>query len=450
MDGITFRYLISLATNLNLQMKLMDVVTAYLYGSLDTEIYMKVPEGIKVPKEGERKMYSVKLQRSLYGLKQSGRMWYNRLSEFLLQKGFIKNEDCPCVFIRKSEKGFCIISVYVDDLNIIGTTQDIEEATAYLKTEFEMKDLGKTTYCLGLQLEHTPEGLLLHQSNYTKKVLEKFNMKDAYPLKTPMVVRSLDVEKDPFKPKEENEEILGPEYPYLSAIGALMYLANGTRPDIAFAVNLLARFSAAPTKRHWNGIKQILRYLRGTEDLGLFFQKKEDLNIVGYTDAGYLSDPHKALSQTGYVFLYGGTAISWRSTKQTFVATSTNHSEIIALYEAAKECIWLRRLTHHVQNTCGIKIALSRTIIFEDNAACVAQIQSGYVKSNITKHISPKFFFTHELQKKEEIMVTHTRSCDNLADMFTKSLPASSFEKCRYGIGMRRLREVRKSGGEIP
>ena len=161
-------------------------------------------------------------------------------------------------------------------MNIIGTTQDIEEATAYLKTEFEMKDLGKTTYCLGLQLEHTPEGLLLHQSNYTKKVLEKFNMKDAYPLKTPMVVRSLDVEKDPFKPKEENEEILGPDYPYLSAIGALMYLANGTRPDIAFAVNLLARFSAAPTKRHWNGIKQILRYLRGTEDLGLFFRRKKN------------------------------------------------------------------------------------------------------------------------------------------------------------------------------
>src|SRR6185437_2814725 len=114
-----------------------------------------------------------------------------------------------------------------------------------------------------------------------------------------------------------------------SAIGALMYLANGTRPDIAFAINLLARFSAAPTKRHWNGIKQILRYLRGIEDLGLFFQKKEDLNIVGYTDAGYLSDPRKALSQTGYVFPYGGTAISWGSTKQTIVATSTNHSEII-------------------------------------------------------------------------------------------------------------------------
>jgi hypothetical protein len=411
---------------------------------------MKVPEGIKVPNEEERNIYSVKLQKSLYGLKQSGRMWYNRLSNFLLDKGFLKNDDCPCVFIKKSENGYCIISVYVDDLNIIGTTQDIEEASSYLKTEFEMKDLGKTTYCLGLQLEHTPEGILIHQSNYTRKVLERFNMKDAYPLKTPMVVRSLDVEKDPFRPKEEDEKLLGPEYPYLSAIGALMYLANGTRPDIAFAVNLLARFSSAPTKRHWNGIKHILRYLRGTEDLGLFFKKNGDMTIIGYADAGYLSDPHKAISQTGYVFLFGGTAISWKSTKQSIVATSTNYSEIIALFEAAKECTWLRRMSNHVLNTCGMTIAPSSTIIYEDNKACIAQIQSGYIKSNVTKHISPKFFSTHELQKNGEIMVTHIRSCDNLADMFTKTLPASSFEKFRHGIGMRRLREVCRTGGERP
>lgn len=159
----------------------------------------------------------------------------------------------------------------------------------------------------------------MHQSNYTRKVLERFNMKDAYPLKTPMVVRSLDVEKDPFRPKEEDEKLLEPGYPYLSVIGALMYLANGTRPDIAFAVNLLARFSSAPTKRHWNDIKHILRYLRGTEDLGLFFKKNGDMTIIGYADAGYLSDPHKAISQTGYVFLFGGTAISWKSTKQSIV-----------------------------------------------------------------------------------------------------------------------------------
>ena len=118
-----------------------------------------------------------------------------------------------------------------------------------------------------------------------------------------MVVRSLEADKDPFRPCEENEEVLGPEVPYLSAIGALMYLANCTRPDIAFAVNLLARYSAAPTRRHWVGVKTVLRYLQGTQDLGLFYKRNQDLTMVGYADAGHMSDPHNARSHTGFVFL---------------------------------------------------------------------------------------------------------------------------------------------------
>ena len=185
MSDITFQYLISMAAGMNLKMQLMDVVTAYHYGSLDTNIYMKVPDGLKIPdSKGNRKLYSVKLQRSLYGLKQSGRMSYNRLSDFLLKKGYVNNDGCPCVFIKRSQNGFCIISVYVDDLNIIGHTEDIDVACTYLKTEFEMKDLGKTRFCLGLQIEHLPEGILVHQMTYTKKVLERFNMSKAHPLNT--------------------------------------------------------------------------------------------------------------------------------------------------------------------------------------------------------------------------------------------------------------------------
>ncbi|XP_074342406.1 secreted RxLR effector protein 161-like [Apium graveolens] len=107
-----------------------------------------------------------------------------------------------------------------------------------------------------------------------------------------MVVRSLEVEKDPFCPRKEDEDPLGPEVPYLSAIGALMYLANNTRPDIAFAVNLLARFSSDPTKRHLDVIKHILTYLRGTIDLGLFFPNNSKSQLVGYVDAGYFLDSH--------------------------------------------------------------------------------------------------------------------------------------------------------------
>jgi hypothetical protein len=167
MNGITFRYLISLTTQTRLSLQLMYVVTAYLDGSLYSDIYMKVADGIFVLNTNiYRNMYCVKLNKSLYGLKQSGRMWYNRLKEFLLNKDYSNNDDYYCVFIRKSLTGFCIISVYVDDLNIIGTKLDINKAQDHLKTEFKMKDLGKTKFCLGLQLVYLPMGILVYQWAY--------------------------------------------------------------------------------------------------------------------------------------------------------------------------------------------------------------------------------------------------------------------------------------------
>ena len=165
-----------------------------------------------------------------------------------------------------------LIAIYVDDLNLIGTSHEVDLAAKVLTDEFEMKDLGRTSFCIGQQVEHLPRGVFLHQKTYTRKVLKRFGMDTCYPLSTPMVVRTLDPpSKDPFRPREEGEEILGAEFPYLAAIGALMYLATNTRPDIAFAVNLLARFSSEPTRRHWKGVKDILRYLRGTEGLWFIF-----------------------------------------------------------------------------------------------------------------------------------------------------------------------------------
>ena len=152
-----------------------------------------------------------------------------------------------------------------------------------------MKDLGKTKYCLGLQIEYCSNGVLIHQSTYTEKVLKRFYMDKSHPLSSPMVVRSLEVTKDPFRPKEENEELLGPEVPYLSAIGALMYLANCTRPDIAFSVNLLSRYSSAPTLRRWNGVKHCAtrRALYRTISLFSFlFRKKTHLYPTGLTFSG--------------------------------------------------------------------------------------------------------------------------------------------------------------------
>nr|XP_009773040.1 PREDICTED: uncharacterized protein LOC104223319 [Nicotiana sylvestris] len=246
---------------------------------------VRTPEGVKLV--GYKWVFVRK--RNEKGEVQSGRIWYNRLSEYLLNEGYKNDTICPCVFIKRSGSEFVIIVVYVDDLNIIGTS----------------KELPKAVEC-------------------------------------------------------------------------------------------------------------------------------------------YLSDPHKARSQTGYLFTYGGIVISWRSMKQTIVATSSNHGEIIAIHEASRECVWLRSMTQHIQEMCGFLMKTDNpTTLYEDNVACIAQLKGGYIKGDRTKHISPKFFFTHDLQQNGEINVQQIRSCENLVDLFTKALPTSTFEKLRQKIGMRRLREIK-------
>lgn len=112
--------------------------------------------------------------------------------------------------------------------------------------------------------------------------------------------------------------------------------------------------------------------------------------------------------------------------------------------------VWLRRMISHIQKSCGLSTANTPTIIYEDNAACVTQMQMGYVKSNLTKHIIPKFFYPRDVQKQGEIKILQVRSCDNVVDLFTKSLPATTFRKFVQGIGMRSLKDLQRSGGEHP
>ncbi|GKB94667.1 hypothetical protein Tco_0980804 [Tanacetum coccineum] len=195
-------------------------------------------------------------------------------------------------------------------------------------------------------------------------------MDKAKPFSTPMVRRSLNVDNDHFALVKTMKKFL------------------------------VQRFSSSPTKRHLNGIKHILRYLRGTVNLGLFYPNDSKEGLVGYADVGYLSDPHKARFQTEYVFLNGGTAILWRSKKQTLVATSSNHAEVIALHKASIECVSLRSITHLILTSCGLKKDRNPTLFYEDSSACVSKMKEGYVKSDRTKHIPPRFL-TRQYSKVE-------------------------------------------------
>ena len=184
-------------------------------------------------------------------------------------------------------------------------------------------------------------------------------------------------------------------------------------------------------------------------DMGLFYPKVPKLELIGYPDAGYLSDPHHGRSQTSYLFTSGDTSISWRSVKQTITATSSNHAKHLTLHEASRECVWSRSMIQHIQKNCGLSSGrMDATIIYEDNTTCITLLKEGYVEGDRTKHISPKFFFTHDLQKNGDINIQQIRSCDNLADVFTKSLPSKVFEKLVLRICLRRLRDICFHEGE--
>ena len=184
--------------------------------------------------------------------------------------------------------------------------------------------------------------------------------------------------------------------------------------------------------------------------MSLFYSNESKQQLFGYADLGYLLDPHKARSQTRYVFNYNGTVISWRSFKQTVVATSPNHSEIIVIHEASRECIWLKLMVQDSQESCGLpSIKDNLTTLFEDNVACMTQIKRSYINGDRTKHISSKFYYTFELQKSSEIDVQQICSSDNLADLFTKSLPILTFKKLIHKIGMRQLKDINMKGSML-
>ena len=188
-----------------------------------------------------------------------------------------------------------------------------------------------------------------------------------------------------------------------------MYLANYTRPYITFTV-LLARYSFTPIKRHQNGVKHIFHYLRETTKLELFYCGSNS-QLIGYADVSYLSNLYKGRSQTSYLFTYRGTTISWRSIKQTLMTTLSNHSEIVAIHEASRECIWLSLIIQHIKKKYGLStIENSPIILFKDNVGCITQLRGNYIKGDKTKHISPKFFYTQRSNKREKLITN--KSCE--------------------------------------
>ncbi|BBH06862.1 transposable element gene [Prunus dulcis] len=315
----TIRTLIALASVHNLVIHQMDVKTAFLNGDLDEEIYMEQPEGFIV-KGQEHKV--CKLVKSLYGLKQAPKQWHEKFDKVILDYDFKFNGHDKCVYYKENNGEHVILCLYVDDILIFGTNLEIvNDVKSYLSRNFDMKDMGEAHVILGMKIEKTTQGISLSQSSTIEKMLKKFNYFECKPTPTPY---------DPNVHLKKNQGEPFSQLKYSQMIGSLLYIANKTRPDIAYAVGRLSRYTHNPSKEHWNALERVFKYLRGTIDYSLCYKGFPNV-VEGYSDANWITDNEEVKSTSGYIFLLGGAAISWGSKKQTIISRSTMESELIAL-----------------------------------------------------------------------------------------------------------------------
>ena len=291
---------------------------AYINGELEEEIFMEQLEEFVKP--GEEDLVC-QLKRSLYGLKQSGRQWYKKLDQRLQDFGLQPLNEDRCVYIKKREDVILIIVVYVDDL-VVATNKKEEfiKIKEDLQREFKIKDLGLLHYCLGIEFKQDPinNSIEVSQRKFIEDTLAKFGMSECKPVSTPLYGKIKLTKQMSPTTKEEAEEMR--KTPYQSLIGTLMYLTVATRPDITHAVNLLGQFNMNPGKEHWQSAKRVLRYLQGTSDHGLVYQKTGDC-LKGFTDADWGATIDDRSSYTGLVFKLEGAAVTWESKKTTNYCT---------------------------------------------------------------------------------------------------------------------------------
>lgn len=282
-----------------------------------------------------------RLKKALYSLKQAVRQWYSRLREKLVSLGLKAAKNEPSLFYDDAgDDRVLLVLVYVDDILVASQeTKYIMDLKQRLLEDFEIKDIGRAKYCLGLQIDQGEGKIELAQTGYIFGLLEQYGMKNCNPVVTPSEVNvQFDDASDPGESMN---------YPYRELIGALMYLLVASRPDIANTVSRLAQFTSKPRKCHWIAAKRVLRYLAGTAEIGLVYSRTNNL-LFGYANADWGGCTIDRRSYTGYVFLLSGAAITWKSQKQRTVALSSTEAEYISLAEAAKEALYLRNLLHEL------------------------------------------------------------------------------------------------------
>lgn len=421
----SLRYLFALAVQYDLVIEQMDAITAFLQGDLNEEIYVEQPCSFE-DKSEPRKV--CRLKKALYGLKQSSRVWNDRFDKSLKSLGLHQSEYDPCMYFKIVNGKIFILALYVDDILIFTNCMAMLK---FFKEElckmFKMKELGEAKQCLGIRITRSKDTLALDQQQYIENILERFGMTDAKPVATPLNP-SEKLTKE-FCPRNDEEKAKMAKIPYQEAVGCLNYLAQSTRPDIAFAVHVLSRFNSNAGEKHWQAVKHLLRYLRGTSNHRLEYRKSIDGSITGYSDADWASDTDGRKSVTGYVFIAQGGAISWASKKQQAVAISTCEAEYYALSGAVQEAIWWKGLKSQLTKEETLQVCC-------DNQSTIAVAESKGFHSK-AKHIDIRYNFVKDAIGRETIKLAYIESQHQPADLLTKPLDRLKVYKLRETMGIR-------------
>ena len=407
------RLLAALACELNLDLCHFDIEQAFVQSDLEEDVYMRLPQGC-----GRLSGKIVRLNKSLYGLKQASRQWHAHLTRCLLTLGFTQCKADACVFRLMEEGGVVMtIVVHVDDIFAVGEKERCDQFGRDLNQLVPVKNLGELRWYSGCFYERDWENgtLTISQQTFAEQLATEYGVEYGRSVPLPVGTRLEEFDKD---------EAPG-DWPFRELVGSLMWLSTQTRPDISNAVRAVARYCAAPKSIHWRVALGILGYVRRTSSFGITFQRGTvaGLSMQVFADADYASKAADRRSVSGGLVMCGGACVSWFSRTQKCVTLSTTEAEYVALADVMKEVLFLRQVWRFMLPDVGMPCIP----VFEDNEGAVQLAQNPITNSN-SKHIDVRHHFLRELVARKEIAITHVRSDLQHADFLTKAITQDSFE----------------------
>jgi transposase InsO family protein len=416
----TLRLICSLLAIRDWKGRQVDFKTAFLNGHLDHTVYMEQPPGFEDPIHPD---WVCKLDRSLYGLKQSPRQWNAALHKALTDLGLSNSKYDPTLYFKTQNSTLIgALTTHVDDLAIVGEPHFVTNLIKALGEKFDIGADADLHHFLSLKItrDRPNRQVFLKQSHYIEEIQDRF-LSTHTPVHTPTDTNfKLIHRRTPDDQKSSG--------PFNQLIGSLLWVSQCTRPDISFVVNRLSQHLRDPSEAHWQAAIRVLNYLVTTKDIRLRLGGK--LNCSGFSDSDWAEDRDDRKSTSAYTYRIGDGAISWKSRKQATVSLSSTEAEYKALSDSCKEGLWLRHVLTELSLRPNTAIPLH---VDNEGAEALAKNPEHHAR---TKHIHARYHFIRECVQLKEVELLHVSTKDMLADMLTKPLSRVLLEKHRLLFGL--------------